>query len=317
MFYDAVLFPRCRTLREQRREEETLNDEEHPNTVTKSLHIPQNTTVELSEMSEEAQENQSAEPPRIVDDSTLKSRSKRESRRQRELEQATFSLELLKVRSSSASISEPSQIMDSSLPAQIPLSKHLPSSPQASTDSQESFELLHTELATSECQVSEPEPMEEIQTSPPSFKPHFYIADDDDSSLKSAPQTPTRTDKKESVVVIISMQKEDPIDQSSLEALERLEMEVEEIQQESLSNGASALDHPDVHLIPEPQTNHGLVTSTSSKPLQLDLRGAAAVTSEPMKEVPKKFVSQSISISMKERANLAFSPKRSRLTFSK
>ncbi|XP_051739248.1 unconventional myosin-IXAb isoform X15 [Ctenopharyngodon idella] len=309
---------RCHTLREQRRGEKTLNDEEHPNTVTKSLHVSQNTTVELSEKFEEVQEKQSTEPPRIVDDSTLKSRSKRESRRQRELEQATFSLELLKVRSGSVSNSEPSQIIDSTLPAQIPLSKHRPSSPQASTDSQESFELLHTEeLATSECQVSEPEPMEENQTSPPSFKPHFYIADDDGSPLKSAPQTPTRTEKKESVVVIISMQKEDPVDQSSLEALERLEMETEEIQQESLSNGASALDHPDVQLTPEPQTNHGLVTSTSSKPLQLDLRGAAAVTSEPMKDVQKKIVSQSISISMKEKANLAFSPKRSRLTFSK
>lgn len=312
------MFPRCCILREQQRGEKTLNDEEHPNTVTKSLHDPQNTSGELSEKFEEVWEKQSAELPRTVDDSTLKSRSKRESRRQRELEQATFSLKLLKVRSGSLSNSEPSQITDSALPAQIPLSKHLPSSPQASTDSQESFELLHTEeFATSERQVSVPEPMEENQTSPASFKPHFYIADDDGSPLKSAPQTPTRAEKKESVVVIISMQKENPIDQSSREALQRLEMETEEIQLESLSNGASAMDHPDLHSTPEPQTNHGLVTSTTSKPLQLDLRGAAVATSEPMKDVQKKLVSQSISISMKEKANLAFSPKRSRLTFSK
>ncbi|XP_067293101.1 unconventional myosin-IXAb isoform X4 [Pseudorasbora parva] len=300
---------RCRILRDQRRGEKTHDDEEHPNTVTKSLHAPQNTSEELLKL-EEVQENQSTEPPRPVDDSTLKSRSKRESRRQRELEQATFSLELLKVRSGSMPNSEPDSF------AEIPVSKHLPSSPQASTDSQESFEILHNEEELAKHQVSKPEPMEENQTSPASFKPHFYIADEDRSPLKSAPQTPTRAEKKESVVVIISMQKENPVDQSSLKALQSLEMETDEIQQESLSNGASALDHPDLHSTPEP-LNHGLVTSTASKPLQLDSREAAPETSESKKDVQKKFVSQSISISMKEKANRAFSPKRSRFTFSK
>uniref|UniRef100_A0A9J8AFI5 Myosin IXAb n=1 Tax=Cyprinus carpio carpio TaxID=630221 RepID=A0A9J8AFI5_CYPCA len=100
----------------QRRGEKSLCE----NTVSKSLHTQQNPT-------EEKGETQPAEAPRSVDDSTLKSRSKRESRRQRELQQATFSLELLKVRSAS---------VDDALPAQIPLCTHLPS------ESQDSCELL-------------------------------------------------------------------------------------------------------------------------------------------------------------------------------
>lgn len=267
----CCIFPRCRILREQRRGEKSLCE----NTVSKSLHTQQNPS--------EAQEEK-REPPKSVDDSTLKSRSKRESRRQRELQQASFSLELLKVRSGSVD------------DAQIPLP----------SDSQESFEILgfpDEEPAASEVHPqSEPKPMEENQSSLASFKPHFYIADEDSSPVKQA------REKKESVVVVIRMQKESPVDQSSLEALQKLEMmDTEEIHRETddRPNGLSSPDHP------EPQT----ITSSSSKPLQLDLRDSVReVASEPKKEVQKKFVSQSISISMKEKA---FSPKRSRLTFSK
>lgn len=268
----CCIFPRCRILRERRRGEKSLCE----NTVSKSLHTQQNPS--------EAQEEK-REPPKSVDDSTLKSRSKRESRRQRELQQASFSLELLKVRSGSVD------------DAQIPLP----------SDSQESFEILgfpDEEPAASELHPqSEPEPMEENQSSLASFKPHFYIADEDSSPVKQA------REKKESVVVVIRMQKESPVDQSSLEALQKLEMmDTEEIHRETEDrpNGLSSPDHP------EPQT---ITSSSSSKPLQLDLRDSVReVSSEPKKEVQKKFVSQSISISMKEKA---FSPKRSRLTFSK
>uniref|UniRef100_A0A9J7ZIX9 Myosin IXAb n=2 Tax=Cyprinus carpio carpio TaxID=630221 RepID=A0A9J7ZIX9_CYPCA len=244
---------RCRILREQRRGEKSLCE----NTVSKSLHTQQNPT-------EEKGETQPAEAPRSVDDSTLKSRSKRESRRQRELQQATFSLELLKVRSAS---------VDDALPAQIPLCTHLPS------ESQDSCELL-----------GEPEPMEENQSRLAPFKPHFYIADEDSSPVE-----------QESAV-----QKEIPVDQSSLEALQTPEtMDAEEVHRETLHR-ANGLSSPDP---PEPQTT----TSSSSKPLQLDSRDSdREVASEPKKEVQKKFGAQSIS--MKEKA---FSPKRSRLTFSK
>uniref|UniRef100_A0A672SN40 Unconventional myosin-IXa-like n=1 Tax=Sinocyclocheilus grahami TaxID=75366 RepID=A0A672SN40_SINGR len=183
----CCFFPRCRILREQRRGEKSLCE----NTVSKSLHAQQNPP--------EVQEER-GEPLRSVDGSTLKSRSKRQSRRQRELQQATFSLELLKVRSAS---------VDDALPAPSPLSRHLPS------ESQGSFELLG---------CPEPEPMEENQSSLASFKPHFYIADEDSSPLKQA------REKKESVVVIIRMQKEIPVDQSSLEALD---LEAEDSQKDT------------------------------------------------------------------------------------
>uniref|UniRef100_A0A9J7XV26 Myosin IXAb n=1 Tax=Cyprinus carpio carpio TaxID=630221 RepID=A0A9J7XV26_CYPCA len=169
---------------------------------------------------------------RSVDDSTMKSRSKRESRRQRELQHATFSLELLKVRS--ASVDETT------------LSRRPP------PDSPDSCELK---------QVQE---------------------------------------KRESVVVIISMQKESPVEHSSPEALHKPQpMDAQELAGET-QDRADGLSSD-----PEPQTHRSL----SSRPLQLDSRD-----SEPKKEVQKKCVSQSISISMKEKA---FSPKRSRLTFSK
>ncbi|XP_051547718.1 unconventional myosin-IXAb-like isoform X2 [Myxocyprinus asiaticus] len=360
---------RCRFLREQRFKRKTLENNVAPNTMTSSLCVPQNTTevqathldkqesepdVELpqaEEKFEEVREKQSAEPSRTVDDSTLKSRNKRESRRKRELEQATFSLQLLKVRSGSLTGTDQTEVTDNALTSQNPLTKRLPSSPQVSPDSQESFELLgfhNEEFVTSELpppqemsasDKSKPvevnhseEPSSPFQRSPTSSKPRFYIPDEDSCPVRTSPRMPmgTKREKKESVLVIISMQKENPVDQTSMEALQILEKEAEEMptgaHQETLSedrwNGVPYLDHP--NLSPEPQTNHGLVTlsSTTSKPLQLEQRGAVSVqevTSEPRKEVQaQKTVIQSISISMKEKTtNLAFSPKRSRLTFSK
>uniref|UniRef100_A0A8C1IPB3 Myosin IXAb n=1 Tax=Cyprinus carpio TaxID=7962 RepID=A0A8C1IPB3_CYPCA len=72
----------CLILREQRRGEKSLCE----------------TQRNPADVREEKRERPSS---RSVDDSTMKSRSKRESRRQRELQHATFSLELLKVRSAS------------------------------------------------------------------------------------------------------------------------------------------------------------------------------------------------------------------------
>ncbi|XP_051545048.1 unconventional myosin-IXAb isoform X3 [Myxocyprinus asiaticus] len=363
---------RCRFLRELRLKEKTLENKVDPNTVTQSLSVPQNTTEvktthldtqvpepaveppQAEEEFKEIREKQSAEPPRTVDDSTLKSRNKRESRRKRELEQATFSLELLKVRSGSVPSSDQTEVTDNTLPSQNPLTKRLTSSPQVSPDSQESFEHFgfhNDEVTTTELPpqqetpaVVKSEPMEvnqsmessnPVQQSPTSSKPCFYILDKESSPAKTSPRRPngTKREKKESVLVIISMQKENPVDQTSLEAFQRLEMEAEEMptaaHQETVSdercNGVSSLDHPNVQpdLNPEPQTNHGLViSSTTSKPLQLDRRGAVSgqeVTSEPRTEVQaQKLVTQSISVSMKEKTtNLSFSPKRSRLTFSK
>uniref|UniRef100_A0AAR2JDQ5 Myosin IXA n=1 Tax=Pygocentrus nattereri TaxID=42514 RepID=A0AAR2JDQ5_PYGNA len=78
-----------------------------------------------------------------LDDSTLKSRAKRESRRKRELEQATFSLELLKVRSNNIPLSDqPVASIENTASLKAP---PLHSSPQSSLDSHGSFELLNVD----------------------------------------------------------------------------------------------------------------------------------------------------------------------------
>ncbi len=188
-------------LREQRRGEKSLCE----NTVSKSLHAQQNP----AEAQEEKLQTQSAEPPRSVDDSTLKSRSKRESRRQRELQQASFSLELLKVRCGS--------VDDAPIPRP--------------SDSQESFEILEDPAA------SEPEQNQSSLAS-------FYIAEDDGSPVKQA-----REKKKEAVVVIIRMQKEIPVDRSSREALQKHETMEIHGETDDTPNGSSSPDRPEPQTI--------------------------------------------------------------------
>nr|XP_055048049.1 unconventional myosin-IXAb isoform X2 [Misgurnus anguillicaudatus] len=323
---------RCRILREQQRQKKTLEAEEHLNTEMRSLHVHQNTfevqmtqpDMEISkplseEPPQEEQEKRSVDPPRPVDDSTLKSRNKRESRRKRELEQATFSLELLKVRSGSLPNSDQTEIS---------VGEHLPSSPHASLESQDSFELLisHNEKPeTSEHPPQKSEPMEvnrnECSPSPPSCKPCFYIPDEESSPAKSAPGTPNGTkqlrEKKESMIVIISMQK----DQSGIKAPQKPETDAMEIipAAETLSedqwNGVHALPKLQSTSTTETQSNLSLSSSQpTSQPLQLDRR-VETTGQEVTSEASQKKVTQSISISMKEKpTNLT---KRSRLTFSK
>uniref|UniRef100_A0A8B9LL48 Myosin IXAb n=1 Tax=Astyanax mexicanus TaxID=7994 RepID=A0A8B9LL48_ASTMX len=108
---------RCRCLREEQKTHSENNKE-------------QSTTLE------DLQDFQKRTSAQITDlhlEDTLKSRAKRESRRKRELEQATFSLELLKVRSNNVPLSD----------QPVPLKTAPPySSPQSSFDSHGSFELL-------------------------------------------------------------------------------------------------------------------------------------------------------------------------------
>uniref|UniRef100_A0AAR2KB68 Myosin IXA n=1 Tax=Pygocentrus nattereri TaxID=42514 RepID=A0AAR2KB68_PYGNA len=145
-------------LREEKKH--TNEDNEEQNTATESLHnLPnltdaQRTDLDLkalqenSEMSQEEQtvevtESLLSEHSRALDDSTLKSRAKRESRRKRELEQATFSLELLKVRSNNIPLSDqPVASIENTASLKAP---PLHSSPQSSLDSHGSFELLNVD----------------------------------------------------------------------------------------------------------------------------------------------------------------------------
>ncbi|XP_066523093.1 unconventional myosin-IXAb isoform X2 [Hoplias malabaricus] len=378
----------CRGLQARRRcihlkEEQKNTSEDHIDQNRENVLNFQNFTdvsgtdldFESSQQSPEmSQEEQRIEVPenlpsgqcRTVDDSTLKSRAKRESRRKRELEQATFSLELLKVRSHNVPLSE--QAVPSAENTESLKAAPLCSSPQSSPDSHGSFEILNVEEEEHDlCHHLEPslinqsiqievnnkdlkmlpesektpvrklDPSSPVQTGQRTSKPLFYISDEASSPVHPEPQTPSKSkpvrDRKESVVVLISMQKESPIDQSSLEALERLEQEAESkpiaAQQESISSsvqlGKVSLNHPNIppsQTPPDLQHNLGLSLGRTSG---LAESTSKEVTSQPRMEesivkmqAQKKAVTHSISISMKEKAtSLAFSPKRSRLTFSK
>uniref|UniRef100_A0A8B9LK39 Myosin IXAb n=1 Tax=Astyanax mexicanus TaxID=7994 RepID=A0A8B9LK39_ASTMX len=139
---------RCRCLREEQKTH-SENNKEQSTTLEDLQDFQKRTSAQITDLhleelhqsSETSQEEHrmefseslSSEHCKTLDDSTLKSRAKRESRRKRELEQATFSLELLKVRSNNVPLSD----------QPVPLKTAPPySSPQSSFDSHGSFELL-------------------------------------------------------------------------------------------------------------------------------------------------------------------------------
>ncbi|KAL7406748.1 hypothetical protein ABVT39_025670 [Epinephelus coioides] len=137
------------------------------------------------------------ERSRTADEPSQKTtRAKRESRRMRELEQAKFSLELLKVRATGGGASSPSEERRWSVELVPPVTPPL-RSPQGTPDSQSSkgsFELLSMDdeppKATEEVTDSEdlcsppsvtpvPEPtVEVLSTSPKPAEPHRTVSDD-------------------------------------------------------------------------------------------------------------------------------------------
>lgn len=164
------------TVKEEKEEREHARSEERPSLAQTSP----TSTVVVRERS------------RTVDEPSQKTtRAKRESRRMRELEQAKFSLELLKVRATSGGASSPSEERRWSLELVPPSTPPL-RSPQGTPDSQSSkgsFELLNMDeeapKATEEVTDSEdpcspppsiapvPEPcVEVVSTSPEPVEPH-------------------------------------------------------------------------------------------------------------------------------------------------
>uniref|UniRef100_A0A669DU12 Myosin IXA n=1 Tax=Oreochromis niloticus TaxID=8128 RepID=A0A669DU12_ORENI len=107
----------------------------------------QDISAELSEDSKsvsEMEKEDDLERSRSTDESSHKNRSKRESRRMRELEQAQFSLELLKVRSTSVGGSLPEDLVPNSSSSSQQDEPHR-HSPQGSPASHGSFEVLSVE----------------------------------------------------------------------------------------------------------------------------------------------------------------------------
>uniref|UniRef100_A0A672JQ47 Myosin IXAa n=1 Tax=Salarias fasciatus TaxID=181472 RepID=A0A672JQ47_SALFA len=174
-------------------------------------------------------------------------RAKRESRRMRELEQAKFSLELLKVRANSGGASSPSEERRWSAELVPPATPPL-RSPQGTPDSQSSkgsFELLmmdeeppkaEEEVTDGEDAFSPLPPAEadpgavpslpSAPTHPPKFEnylPTFYVpaeesrtAEDPRRDRVPKPVTERREAVRRPVVVVISMQKDGPLSQDIL-----------------------------------------------------------------------------------------------------
>lgn len=195
------------------------------------------------------------ERPRAADDPNQKTRAKRESRRMRELEQAKFSLELLKVRTTGGA-SSPSE--DRRWSAElIAESTHSPQGTPDSESSRGSFELLDTEdypktkpsapaegpdspsaaaeqpdaLPSSPTSPTQPPAPDKLssspKTKPPSLAPlpkmennlpTFYVPAHEAVAAprpraKTAPVDPSRpASSRRPVVVVISMQKDTPLD---------------------------------------------------------------------------------------------------------
>uniref|UniRef100_A0A7N8WKF0 Myosin IXA n=1 Tax=Mastacembelus armatus TaxID=205130 RepID=A0A7N8WKF0_9TELE len=177
------------------------------------------------------------ERARTVDEPSQKTtRAKRESRRMRELEQAKFSLELLKVRATSGGASSPSEEQRWSLELVAPATP-----PQGTPDSQSSkgsFELLNLDdeplKATEEVTDSDdtfsplpsispvPEPYVEVFST--SLKPaepqkagasvaHPGSQDQSKVDLLAPSPLKERQESRRPVVVVISMQKESPLNE--------------------------------------------------------------------------------------------------------
>ncbi|KAL7402094.1 hypothetical protein ABVT39_009474 [Epinephelus coioides] len=217
----------------------------------------QDVSVDLSEDSKpvlidvgETEREEDSERSRSADETSHRNRSKRESRRMRELEQAQFSLELLKVRTTSVQ-----EDPDSST---CQLEDHHRLSPRGSPASHGSFELLSVEDMETEgsggfgSQLTAPQeypqaldihlheglrdsnfnekPMIEPLNKAEGPRATFYIASDQSPAHEPKFESPSKSyrERKEStsrrpVVVLISMQKESPVDEGELLAAQTLQ----------------------------------------------------------------------------------------------
>lgn len=199
-----------------------------------------------------AERDEDLERSKNMDETSHKNRSKRESRRMRELEQAQFSLELLKVRTTSTGGSLPEDAVTDSNLAQVEDHRQR-LSPQGSPTSHGSFEMLSvdemetegwggsaSQLAGSQEQPRALEiltdsnhnekPVKELPNRSEGPRATFYIASDQSPVNKPNFGSPGRSlkDRKESVsrrpvVVLISMQKESPVEEGELLAAPILE----------------------------------------------------------------------------------------------
>lgn len=189
----------------------------------------------------DGEQTEKEERGRSTDETSLKNRSKRESRRMRELEQAQFSLELLKVRTTSMGGPPQQDSVPDSGTCQ--LEQHHKHSPRGSPTSHGSFELLNVEDMETEFQVTAPQEYthtleeglrdsnynEKLPGKPESPRATFYIPLDQSPLHEPKLESPSKAykERREStsrrpVVVLISMQKESPVEEGELLAAQTL-----------------------------------------------------------------------------------------------
>uniref|UniRef100_A0A3Q1BCT0 Myosin IXA n=1 Tax=Amphiprion ocellaris TaxID=80972 RepID=A0A3Q1BCT0_AMPOC len=195
----------------------------------------------------DTEKEEDSERSRSIDDTSHKNRSKRESRRMRELEQAQFSLELLKVRTITVGGSLPEDLVPNTSACQV--DDHHRHSPATHG----SFELLSVEdMETEGSQLIAPQeqpqtldgqiherlrdsnhnekPLTEPLTKVEGPRATFYIASDQSPVHEPKFESPSKSHKerrestsRRPVVVLISMQKESPVDEGELLAAQTLD----------------------------------------------------------------------------------------------
>lgn len=314
----------------------------------------------------ELRQAEKEEQGRSADEMTHKNRSKRESRRMRELEQAQFSLDLLKVRTTSVG----GVLHDTSAPESnvLELENQQRQSPQASPMSQRPLELLGGEdmesesqgMAAQECTHPGQEGLRDsnYNEKPPSHmdgpRATFYIASDQSPVHQGKFESPSKAykDRREStsrrpVVVLISMQKESPVEEQGLLAAQTHQGDLESQAASFNSNmmpivGLEVTSDikeppgPDSHLEPSAHRSSpelpGVCSSEVDIQITLEPKDVvpAGVPSGPPQEAPspildtkppkaqKKSSAQTVIVNMVEKpTNTVFSPPRRKLPFSK
>uniref|UniRef100_A0A671X7B0 Myosin IXAb n=1 Tax=Sparus aurata TaxID=8175 RepID=A0A671X7B0_SPAAU len=276
---------------------------------------------ELSEDSKDApldagemEKEDDSERSRSIDETSHRNRSKRESRRMRELEQAQFSLELLKVRTTS--MGGPPQEDSAPDSSTSQLEDHHRHSPRGSPASHGSFELLSVEDMETEGSSAPQEPdvqlHEGLRDSNYNEKPvmepinkadgpraTFYIASDQSPVHEPKFESPSRSykERREStsrrpVVVLISMQKESPVEEGELLA-------------------AHTLERRDAFRVDQSSSARGKVV----RPVQ---QAPSPVLDTKPPKAQKKSSGQTVIVNMVEKpSNSVFSPPRRKLPFSK
>uniref|UniRef100_A0A8C4ZY13 Myosin IXA n=1 Tax=Gadus morhua TaxID=8049 RepID=A0A8C4ZY13_GADMO len=225
-----------------------------PGTDTSSSEAAGGPAPGPQDVEEGADKEQARERSCSMSDTSLKCRSKRESRRMRELEQAQFSLELLKGRATGAGGPLPEEpVRGSGLSEERERGPQSPRGSPASPESREPppAEDMETEGSRSSDghrenshlggSRSETEPLgtarrDSNYNERPEFEKEqaqratFYISADQSPVHEPKCESPSKgvKERRESscrrpVVVVISMQKESPVDETELQAAQALE----------------------------------------------------------------------------------------------